>query len=99
MVISPLVSLMMDQKAKFLTAGVSTEFVGEAQTDNDAIRRVTSGVVQLVFISPESIIENPRFRNMLLSRCYRSNLVASMRRTVSKHGEMNFVWHLHLLES
>ena len=76
MVISPLVSLMMDQKAKFLTAGVSTEFVGEAQTDNDAIKRVTSGVVQLVFISPESIIENPRFRNMLLSQSYRLNLVA-----------------------
>ena len=66
-VISPLVSLMMDQKAKFLTVVVSTEFVGEAQTDHDAIRCVTS---ELVFISPESRIENPQFRNMLLSQCY-----------------------------
>ena len=29
-----------------------------------------------MFISPESIIENPRFRNILLSQCYRNNLVA-----------------------
>ena len=68
MVISPLVSLMMDQKAKFVTAGVSAEFAGEAQADNEAIKQITSGVVQLVFISPESLIENPRYRNMLLLR-------------------------------
>ena len=74
--ISPLVSLMMDQKEKFSTTGIITDFVGEAQTDNDAVSKVISGQVQLVFISPESIIENPHFRNMLLSQCYRNNLVA-----------------------
>ncbi len=31
--ISPLTALMMDQQAKFAGYGLSTEFVGEAQTD------------------------------------------------------------------
>ncbi len=31
--ISPLTALMMDQQAKFAGYGLSTEFVGEAQSD------------------------------------------------------------------
>ena len=67
---------MLDQRAKFAFAGMSTEFIGEAQSDSDVVKKVTAGEVQLVYVSPESIIDNPRFRNMLLSSRYRSNLVA-----------------------
>ena len=67
---------MMDQKNKFSPKGIHTEFVGEAQTDQTCIANVISGKAQLVFISPESMISNPLFRNMLMNRIYKDKLVA-----------------------
>ena len=67
---------MMDQRAKFSPKGIMTEFVGEDQHDDNAIKRVTKGDVQLLFISPESLITNPVYRNMLLSPIYKESLVA-----------------------
>ena len=57
-------SIMMDQTAKFSPRGSVTDFVGEAQIDNEATKQVLNGLPQLVFISPESIINNPRFHNI-----------------------------------
>ena len=74
--ITPLVSLMMDQKNKFAPKGIETEFVGEAQTNQKSISNVVNGKVQLVFISPESIISNPLFRGMLTNSIYKDKLVA-----------------------
>ena len=67
---------MMDQRQKFVLKGISAEFIGEAQDDPNAIKNVLSGCIQLVFISPESIINNPAFRNMLLSTPYKERMVA-----------------------
>jgi len=75
-VITPLISLMIDQREKFTRKGVSTEFVGEAQEDEVAVEAVIKGNIQLVCISPESLLCNPRFRNMLLSDKYKRNLRA-----------------------
>ena len=72
--VSPLLSLMMDQKEKFIPLGISTEFVGE-DAHTDAINKVLSGTVQLVYISPESLICNPMYRSMLLSNKYKEKLV------------------------
>ena len=66
---------MMDQKSKFTPRGVIAEFVGEAQCDRLAVEKVVKGEVDIVFISPESIITNPIFRNMLLSKVYKDNMV------------------------
>ncbi|XP_019852358.1 PREDICTED: ATP-dependent DNA helicase Q-like SIM [Amphimedon queenslandica] len=74
--VSPLVSLMMDQKAKFLPMGIVAEFVGEGQLDSTAIEKVLHGDIQLLYISPESLICNPMYRNMLLSPIYKNKLVA-----------------------
>ena len=74
--VSPLASLMMDQKSKFTLQGVMTDFVGESQSDTEAIERVVNGHIQLVLITPESIISNPRYRSMLLSKTYQHKLVA-----------------------
>lgn len=74
--VSPLVSLMMDQKAKFTPRGLVAEFVGEAQTDHQAASRVVNGKVQLVLISPESLLNNCMYRNMLLNQHYKDKLVA-----------------------
>ena len=74
--ISPLTSLMMDQRGKYAPKGLSSEFVGGEQTDPLVAKKVVKGEIQLVFITPESIIENILFRNMLLSKPYIEKLVA-----------------------
>ena len=75
-IVSPLVALMRDLKAKFVPRGVSAEFLGELQTDAHAITRVTRGEQQLVFVSPESILDNLELRSMLYSTIYKESLVA-----------------------
>ena len=67
---------MMDQKAKFSPRGIITEFVGEAQVSKEAVMNVLHGKAQLVFISPEGILCNPTYREMLLNATYKKHLVA-----------------------
>ena len=74
--ISPLTSLMMDQREKFSRVGLEAEFVGEAQQDPSVVARVRDGRVQLLYISPESLLTNLEWREMLQSEVYRENLVA-----------------------
>ena len=64
-VVSPLTALMMEQRSKFSVKGVSSEFVGELQHDVKAMRGVKSGAFQLVYISPESLLQNPQWRDMV----------------------------------
>ena len=66
----------MDQREKFVLKGISAEFIGEAQDDEDAVKRVVQGSVQLVFITPESLICNPVYRNMLATKHYKEKMVA-----------------------
>ena len=73
--ISPLTAIMMDQRAKFVGMGISAEYVGEGQKDPTAWRRVLNGEVQLIYISPENLLCNPQYRNMLRSGRYKENLV------------------------
>ena len=67
---------MMDQHTRFSSRGLSTEFVGEAQTDLSVCGKVLRGEVQLEFITPKNLIENPTYRKMLLSSRYKDRLVA-----------------------
>ena len=62
--------LMLDQQQKFSCYGLATEFVGEAQEDPNAIARVKEGRVQLLYISPESLLTNHQWREMLRSEVY-----------------------------
>ena len=66
---------MMEQKARFAAAGFDAVFVGEGQKDASVWRRVISGDVQLVYVSPENIICNARYRQMLQTPEYKENLV------------------------
>ena len=50
--------------------------MGEAQTDPAVISRVLKGNVQLLYISPENLLNNPRFRSMLLTSKYKEHLIA-----------------------
>ena len=67
---------MMDQQAKYSPLGLRTEFVGEAQIDAAVKEKVRAGEVQLVYITPECILETSTYRNMLLSPPYQEKLVA-----------------------
>ena len=72
--VSALTSLMVDQKAKFVPRGMSAQFVGEAQCDPQAVESVREGKAQLLFISPESLLSNPSWRDMLCTAVYQDNL-------------------------
>ena len=65
---------MADQREKFTTKGIAAEFVGELQQDIDAMDNVRTGQCQLVYISPESILQNPQWHKMLLTSAYKENL-------------------------
>ena len=67
-VISPLTSLMQDQ-VKFLTSvGVTAEFIGEDQQDDEAKKAVERGDCQIVFGSPESFLRSDEWRKMCMKR-------------------------------
>ena len=48
----------MHQKAKFEQMGIKAEFVGGAQDNQGVVAEVIAGRIQLLFISPESILNN-----------------------------------------
>ena len=52
------------------------DFVGELQHDLQSLHSVKEGKVQLLYVSPESILRNTQWREMLLSDIYKANLVA-----------------------
>lgn len=88
--ISPLTSLMVDQQKKFSALGLKTEYVGIAQHSKEVKERVLKGDVQLLYISPECLLLNKTYRNMLLSEAYQQRLVTL---TVDEAhcGGINFV--------
>ena len=65
----------MDQQAKYKLRGLTSELVGEIQTE-EAMKLVFQREVQLVFIAPESIIRKGKYQDMLMSPPYTSKLVA-----------------------
>ena len=74
--ISPLTSLMVDQTVKYKARGLQAEYIGHSQTDVTVRERILKGEVSLVYATPEALIENYRYRSMLLSPVYQEKLVA-----------------------
>ena len=57
--ISPLTALMKEQKTKYTHQGLVLEFnTGELQHDIQSICNVRERIVQLIYVSPESILRN-----------------------------------------
>ena len=67
---------MVDQHQKFVAKGIRAEFVGEVQTDLTVVDEVLRGDLQLLYISPENLLNNKTYRSMLLSPTYTDRLVA-----------------------
>ena len=73
--VSPLLSLMVDQRDKFSPRGLQTEFVGEIQDTTSIMENVKKNKYQLIFVSPESLIRNAVWREVLGSITYQNSLV------------------------
>ena len=62
-VVSPLVSLMIDQVRHITERNVSAVYVGDCKSEED----VCNGVYQLVFLSPEALLTNDAILCHLIS--------------------------------
>jgi bloom syndrome protein len=67
---------MLEQREKYSTKGICCEFVGELQQDIEVITSIQKGHAQLLFVSPESLLLNPQWRDMLLLPVYQKKVVA-----------------------
>ena len=67
---------MMEQQQKFVERGIKAEFVGEAQVDPAVVNRVLQGNLELLYISPENLLNNRKFRSMLITPNYAENMIA-----------------------
>ena len=65
---------MMDQK-KIIKIGISAELISETHCDIERVRGIKEGTSQLIFMSPESLLNNKQWRDVLLSRVFTDNLV------------------------
>ena len=70
-VVSPLNALMESQVKTYREKGISAAFVHSSAE----IGSIEEGLCQLVFFSPESLLCKRRWRELLRSPVYRSNLV------------------------
>ena len=59
----------------FEKRGLKAAFVGKEQTDENIRQQVEKGVFSLVFMSPESLLQVLRWREMFRSTIYPDNLV------------------------
>ena len=75
-VVTPLTALMFNQRKRFYNMGLSAEFVSSAQDDPAATAAVLNGTVQLVFISPENLLNNRKFRGMFKKDIYQQKMIA-----------------------
>ena len=71
-VVSPLISLMQDQVAKFSKRGLKCAYVGEDETVRAGVRE---GAYQLIYLSPESLLCVLQWREMFRSSVYQENLI------------------------
>ncbi|KAK1319494.1 ATP-dependent DNA helicase Q-like SIM [Acorus calamus] len=55
-VISPLISLMHDQCLKLAQCGISACFLGSGQPDNSVEHKAMSGMYQIVYVCPETVL-------------------------------------------
>ena len=65
----------IDQKERFIKMGITAEFISVTCQDLDTMKSVKEGTSKLIFISPESLLNNPQWRYILLTDVYQNNLV------------------------
>ena len=72
LIVSPLIALMKDQVANLKAKGVEAVYVGERCDMNG----VYEGRYPILFISPEALLTDNKWRDILLSQVYQHHLMA-----------------------
>ncbi len=74
----PLQSIMTDQYERFTQHGVTVQVAGgtKDEDEDDNLDNVRDGKAQLIYISPEALLTNLHWRELLRSQVYQENLVA-----------------------
>ena len=78
-VVSPLISLMKDQVHSLATKGIRAAFVTKETTKdcaNSVEQQLHEGAYQLVFFSPEALLCDDVWREMIQTSIYQENVVA-----------------------
>ena len=68
--ICPLISLMMHLRRRLRLMGLTADLLKSPQEDPTAIAAIAAGEVQCVLATPETLLNNPVHRNMLLSEIF-----------------------------
>ena len=66
---------MSDQVSSFTSKGLKAGFIGTGMNEK-TVEAAMNGQYQLLFISPEALLESRRWRDILREEPYTSNLVA-----------------------
>lgn len=72
---SPLVSLMKDQVKCLKEKGINASSIGE-KDDVDSLNKILRGEINIVFSSPEAVLANDRWREIVCSPVYQQNVIA-----------------------
>ena len=90
-VVSPLIALMEDQVTSYSAKGVKCASI-DSESDSVTSSSVLEGMYQVVFFSPESLISNRKWRNMLREEPYSSRLAA----LVVDEAHCVKKWYVHM---
>ena len=74
LVVSPLVALMRDQVSSLQELGVKAVYAGDSNPD--CIEKIKHGHYSILFFSPECLLKDIEWRDMLQSCVYKQHLVA-----------------------
>ena len=73
LVVGPTIPIMVDQCRNLTEKAISSAYINHEQEDERVKEDVVAGKYKLVYISPESLLGVPRFRDMLLTPPYQEH--------------------------
>ncbi len=73
-VVSPLIALMKDQVKSMTRRGVRAVYA--AELSEEGITEIVEGKQQLIFMSPETLLTNSKWRDIIQSPLFQENLLA-----------------------
>ena len=76
LVVSPIIALMKDQVSSFQSRGMTAAFCGSEQRERNTQEGIRAGRFQLVYITPEALIDSAWHISMLMESAWQKNLVA-----------------------
>lgn len=74
-VVSPLIALIKEQVQALNSKGLQSVNMGEVRDDCSLQQKIYEGQFQILFFSPECLLRNSKWRDMLLTSWYQENMV------------------------